>query len=876
MSILQELLTWNADLPDWQSDALRKMLLTSELQPSDVERLHALLKAEHGIPDPAGRTAVRLTAGQVPVPAGADRRVELLEMKNLQRVNAIAENQSVAFSPSGITVIYGDNGSGKSGYSRVLKRACRARDQAESIHPDARSGGGAGTPAEVDMVYSVDGSTLTAHWVDGEPAPDALSSLRIFDSRCARAYLDKEDDFSYIPYGFDVFERLAALSRQLKAMVKSEIEQCAVDRTAFAHLDAGTEVGRLVAGMTRRTAPALVEKLGTLTEVEESRLAELAVGLKVDDPKVKAQELRLKASRLEKIATTTSAGLTALSEEKAAELGVISSQLKAAKAAADTAASSFKSQGELLPGTGGEAWRSLFDAARAFALESHPEEVFPDLDPASPCPLCQQPLQEGAQRLRRFDDFINQETARKLVECQKAADLARDAFLSSATLQPTSDETLSEIKALNDSLHAKLRAFEGALSARHSSFVSAVGSGDWTAISSLPEEVSTDLMACAHGLKQQALTLEEAADETTRAKLVAEHAELSARRELVKVKAAVLTAIGRLALSERLGKCLKPLHTRTISTKSREVSEAAVSADLARTLNKEFKTLGVSDLHVTLKSRPDKGRVLHKLVLELPGVDNPGAILSEGEQRAIAIGSFLAEVGLAGDTAGIVFDDPVCSLDHRRRERVAKRLVEEAKRRQVIVLSHDIYFICILLDIAGRESVPTLAQSLARRPEGFGVVGPDLPFEGKKTSARVGELRQLQQAVAKLKRDGNDSECERMTLEAYRKLRLAWERGVEEVLLRQVVLRFRKGIETQRLSELVVDDGDYRQVEAGMARCSDYAHDKALEGGIALPDPEDLLQDIELLESWRASLEARAAETRKRRKASATTVATGS
>ena len=117
---------------------------------------------------------------------------------------------------------------------------------------------------------------------------------------------------------------------------------------------------------------------------------------------------------------------------------------------------------------------------------------------------------------------------------------------------------------------------------------------------------------------------------------------------------------------------------------------------------------------------------------------------------------------------------------------------------------------------------------------------------------------------------------EQLTLEAYRKLRPAWERGVEEVLLRQVVLRFRKGVETQRLCELVVDDDDYRQVESGMARCSDHAHDKAPEGGIALPEPEELLEDIELLESWRSSIETRANEPRKRRKARTAGASAGS
>ncbi len=60
-----------------------------------------------------------------------------------------------------------------------------------------------------------------------------LSSLAVFDTRCARAYLDSEDDFSYVPYGLDVFEALAKVCKQLKAMVEAEQMQSAADLTAF-------------------------------------------------------------------------------------------------------------------------------------------------------------------------------------------------------------------------------------------------------------------------------------------------------------------------------------------------------------------------------------------------------------------------------------------------------------------------------------------------------------------------------------------------------------------------------------------------------------------------------------------------------------------
>ena len=137
MSILQEILVWTQGLPAWQSDAVARLLAKQTLTADDQDDLFALLKLAHGIPDPKGRKPKPLTADQIPAPVKVTTHIELLAMKNMRHVNAIAENQHLAFSATGITVIYGDNGSGKSGYSRVLKRACRARDQVEAIHPNA-------------------------------------------------------------------------------------------------------------------------------------------------------------------------------------------------------------------------------------------------------------------------------------------------------------------------------------------------------------------------------------------------------------------------------------------------------------------------------------------------------------------------------------------------------------------------------------------------------------------------------------------------------------------------------------------------------------------------------------------------------------------
>jgi len=98
---------------------------------------------------------------------------------------------------------------------------------------------------------------------------------------------------------------------------------------------------------------------------------------------------------------------------------------------------------------------------------------------------------------------------------------------------------------------------------------------------------------------------------------------------------------------------------------------------------------------------------------------------------------------------------------------------------------------------------------------------------------------------------------------------------IEEVQLRRVVLRFRKGVETQRLAGAVVEDGDYATVDQRMSKCSNYAHDQALPGGTEVPDPDELLADINASDEWRKQIEKRGEATQKQRKAASNMQAPG-
>ena len=866
MAILQEILKWAQGLPPWESDAVARLLAKQTLTAEDLDDLFALLQVAHGIPDPKGRTPKPLTSDQIPTPVKASTHVELLAIKNMRNVNAIAENQCLPFGKAGLTVIYGDNGSGKSGYSRVLKRACRARDQMESIHPNANRPSGKTCIAEADFEIAVNGVEKDVHWINDKAAPPELSSLAIFDARCARAYLDKEDDFSYVPYGLDVFEGLARACKQLKTMIEVEHGKFAVDMTAFESLRGATLVGKLIETLSAKTATNKIGSLATLSQEELDKHAELDKSLKESNPKEKANQLRLRSRRISAIAGNAISKGALVDKTVVAKLRDLADGSRAAQAAAALAAQQFKEGENLLPGTGGAAWRELFDAARNFALESHPGRAFPNLGADASCPLCQQPLAEGADRLLRFEAFIQQE-AEKISQERSAALASEYKLFADRVLSLNLDDvTYGEIEDLDLQLALDVRAFERDLTARQDAIKAAVQSYQWDETHGELVSPAKRLQTLADKLIAEAVTLENASDEQARAVLQEQFNELDARIRLSKVKEAVIAAVSRLSHQAKLTRCLSAVKTNAISLKASELAEKVVSKGLADALNQEFKALGVGTLSVSLQSRSDKGKALHKLKLELPQSCCPGDILSEGEQRAIAIGSFLAEVGLSGGKGGIVFDDPVSSLDHRRRDRVAKRLATEAAHRQVVVFTHDIYFLCILMEAAESAGVLITTQSVTRRPEGFGVADPELPFEGKSAAKRIGALKDLHPSIAKLYKDGNEQEHRRQTVDAYFQLRMGWERAVEEVLFRKVVLRFRKGVETQRLAGVTVDDSDYTQVNAGMTKCSNYAHDKALMGGIAAPEPDELLADIMTLEAWLKQVEKRNKDTAKKRK----------
>ncbi|MDP1636193.1 MAG: AAA family ATPase [Gallionellaceae bacterium] len=872
MSLLNDILAWTeSDLTLWQRDAARRLFQKeSVLTIQDYDELYSLLKAAHGLPNSQNVQQVPLAAEHLPAKIAGATTVVLKAMRDLHHVNRIAPGQILNFCPTGITVVYGGNGSGKSGYSRVLKRACRARDQAEPIHPDAGDPAAQDKMPEATFDIEIGGVAKSVKWNRGIVPPDELSTIAVFDGHCARAYLS-EGEAAYQPYGLDVVENLAnKVLPELTSKLTQELASISVDVEPFKHLLGNTAVGKMVAGLSEKTNPVLVNSLATLTQTDLDCLAELDKALAEADPKTKAKQVRLSAQRLEGLAKRVDTAFAWVSDVAVNKLKDIDDAAQSAIQAEKLAAEQFRAGEVLLPGTGELAWKMLFDAARKFSVEvTYPEHEFPHVGDEAKCPLCQQPLGgDASERMKRFERFV-QEDAAKIAEERRKQLNDTIMKIGTASLGVGFDDALSEeLTGIDGALVDAVCTFESTIAARRTWMLDAVKTHVWDDAPAVGDDPRQRLRDLDTKLKDSATQLEEADDKNKRMVLEAERNELRARQIIGSSAKAIISLIKRMRLKSALESCRSDLKTRAISDKSKEFASKAVTATLKAALDNEFQALGIGHIRTKLNERPEKGKMKYRLVLDMPVSNKIEEILSEGEQRAISIGSFLAELRLANHSGGIVFDDPVSSLDHWRRQHVARRLAEEAKQRQVVIFTHDTAFLGELRDAIDQLGVPHTMHHLEWRDSRPGHVSDGLPWGHKSYKDRIDILEKAQKAFEKRPWPAYPNESESAEMQGqYNLFRATIERVIQDVVFNGVVQRYRDWIRVDSLEQVVgFVDVEHKEIARLHKRCCNVvdAHDPSSAKNAPVPSAQEFGADLEDLKAVIAVIHDR----RKKSKAS--------
>lgn len=870
--VFEELITWsNQEVrPDWQKDALRRLAATGELSEEDLSDLRRLVEKASELIDDEAAALTPLAAEHLSDPAAEAPRTILGAIGPVRRVDRLASDQPpIKFAKNGITLVYGANASGKSGYCRIAKQLCRSvspQDLKGNVY-DAVSA----DPPEVDLVFGMEGgepARLQTTWRHGDPSPTELARISVFDTATARVYVDKDRKVEFLPYELDLLNKLALAAKALDSDFEARANRIDVAirtplPTGYAE---GTAVSQALAKLVPETALAdLPDETGlrALSEWNNEKDAALqSVSNEIrDDPKVRLRAQRSAQRELENVKTDLSGYLGHLADDGIAKIkdahADMTTKAEAAKAAAQGLGEEMP-----IPEIGSESWRQMLIYARDFAGEAFPKRDDPKLATGELCVLCQQPLEDdAASRMAMFDAYISGRTAS---DSQKATEGYKELAASINALRlGTPDKTKA------------LLSVYGALSDDHQAFVDEIALGYVVVASRLEavkamietgifdrvdvmEAVQADLTqkidAAIEELQTQIDALEQAdADEERMKTLVSQEAELKDSKKLSEeievVVARLKQLVERLKIKEARKLCASGPIARQLTARRRVI----LTNSLRTQLKVELETLKLSHIPIDLSDRsagPDS--VIEVGLTAHQRVANNSDVLSEGEQRALALSCFLAELIEVGAEHGIIIDDPVSSLDHSRMEAVAKRLVAEASAgRQVIIFTHNIMFQYMMENEARRAGIPCHTEWMSSLGgTKFGIIDDSgKPNHTKKAKQRIGEINE---ARAKLHKDGYDPAVQefRDPLTAiYTLMRETWERIVEETLFNGTIQRFRPEVMTQSLKHACYDPvDDYPAIFEGMKRCSHYSgHDKAADLPQDLPAKEDIDADLQAL-----------------------------
>lgn len=855
-TVLQEILAWSVDRPTWQRDALRRLVLNGELLPEDIDDLTDICKGEHGLTEKVATQP--LAKEHVPERGSVAQAVSLESIYHHKGVNALAENQTLRFAPN-LTIVYGDNGAGKTGYIRILKQACRARGQEAILGNVVLTGVAPPTPT-VTIKYLVGGDSSAREWTGGD-TDEFISRVSIFDTQCAAVYLNERTDVAFLPFGLDLFDKLVRACKAVRA--KLEAEQRAFNTNALAPIIAqiphGTSAAKLAGSITLFTKPEALQAITRLTPEEQERLALVEKSLKdlqANDPVKLIAQLNLRANRVRALANHLRGLETMLADAEVAAVFETRKEGRRKSAEAKLLREATFPQG-LLTGTGDEQWKTMWEAARGFSeQQAYPQLGFPVTDTSAKCVLCQQDLDHAAaHRLKHFEEFVVSTTEKELRQIRDDFVRRRSAFSNLKTTTDSVEETLQELRLDHEAKAEVINTAIAENEKRRAGIVTAIAENK-----DLGEDFPVLVLSSAQAqsivteIDTRLKSIKEAGGSDVIKKLTDEAQELRARVLLGKYEKMLLDEVEKKKRIAAYVQCIDETKPNTITQKSSTVTKAVVSEGLKKSFRDELKALEFNHVEVELKEQGGaEGVFYHKLALTRnPGIDVP-KVISEGEQRCISIAAFFAELSTADDPSGIVFDDPVSSLDFQWRSAVARRLVKESKHRQVIVFTHDVVFLLALKQFSEQAELQPLDQHIRRQANGAGVCREELPWLAMNVGGKIGYIKNRWQAVDKKYRNEEQEAYELEAKELYGFLREAWERAIEEVLLGGIVERFRPSVETQRLariSDITVED--CKLVKDGMTKTSAWltGHDHAAAARAPVPAPDELKKDIEALEVW--------------------------
>lgn len=827
MLLQKRISDWSQTLPAWQADLLRR-LAGGPLSEDGHREVLQILAGAADAPVP-----IALQLPDLPADAGEHGTIELRAIRDLRNINCLAGEQSLAFLP-GLNVVFGDNGSGKSGYGRLTRRVTRSGEP-EEILRDVFDPGPATGPQTACFDITVDDTVQTATVNLAQDPPRLLSAIATFDAARARLCVTKPNVIEHVPRPLRLLGLLSRTQDDLAEMLRGRADHIRRKLPGLPALDPGTAAG---AALTALDAEGDVEALLSemaLSEEENVKLKQReadAAAIATDQTRQLEAAARAQATAARSAAQKLRDADARISTAIVERVGELRARLGGVEAAeAKIAQDAFSDQ--RMAGTGSDPWREMWLAATRYAESVG--AVFPDPSGETPCPVCQQDLDTTAvQRVQRFEEFIRSDLRVQATDLQRELDSLIEGLPEIAGLRATVEP---DLRGLPETVTAVAIHALNVLDAR----LAAVRPGAVTGAEATGDTVTVELLD-TYATGQDAAAEQQARlrNEQHQQEVFNELGELRARATLTAASEAIRRHGDGLRRIARIEAAIKQLGTQKVTNKLRELQQLAITDRLRQAIEDEVGELHPLAGTVEITGQASKAQTVINLKLNTSTKAKLDHVLSDGEQRALALAFFLAEVAVSDERSAIVLDDPVSSLDHDRRAYLARRLAQESQRRQVIVFTHDMVFVQMLQTAALDLGIELHGQTLERAFHRVGMVSGELPSRLLGTGKQIKQLRHRLRFALRPLHERQDPAYEREADRWVNDLRKAYDQVIEDTVLNDVVRRFNAHVQVRRLHDIKWTPQIAKRIDAAVRKASPKAHHEAVAVHPAPHTPDEL------------------------------------
>ena len=846
--VRQEIRSWLHQQQDWLQLAAEKLLSLGSLTKADIEFIAEHLKTHAGQEVTSHRNLDGLNG-----PTELEAGLRLIEIGEIEGIENLVPGSPLTFGKGNLSVIFGSNGSGKSGYTRILKSAC-GKPQAKTLQSNVFK-----SPPEKQqctITYRLSGTDQSIVWIANNTPIDEIRAVDIFDADADTLYLRQETEASYTPPSVALFRSLATICDRVKARLQEEQNRLVSALPTLPPGYTNTVVSAAYASLNPDVDKVTFQLLTGWTENDQNTMDQLETRLRTADPAALAQKKRNTKFQLEQFATQLRNAVTAVSPE---QLETIRNARKKAQTKRQIAIESAQVELAQLDGIGSNTWEALWRAAREYSQLAYPGQDFPVTDNDARCVLCHQLLTKKApQRLHDFEAFVQGKVE---AEAQEAEDAHRTMLDNLPSIMNQEDiRTRCEAAGLTESgWPERFRAVWARVSKVRECLLDGESKEKAVAIEA-PDEILSELARRTKEIECKAKQHDDV-KKFDRHKTQSKYLDLEARRWTSQQAGAIETEINRQEQVKAYEGWKKLANSFGISRQAGKIAARVITQAYVDRFNGELAKFGASQIRVELvKSRTRKGEALHRL--RLKGVqsgrqDSPEVVLSGGERRIVSLAAFLADVAEKPYAAPFIFDDPISSLDQDFEWLVATRLVQLAKERQVIVFTHRLSLYGAMEDAARKVGDLWRSKHLHQLCiESFsGAAGHPADEAVWNTNTKKANnilLNRLDQA-RNAGRSGGAIEYRALAQGICTDLRKLLERTVEDDLLNQIVRRHRKSITTDnRLASLAhITPKDCKFIDDLMTKYSRYEHSQSSETPSFLPEEPELRSDLEALKDWR-------------------------